>query len=573
MKKLLITITIIFSMWCSCCLAVTPTFNGIDYKIKVNSNGVIEVNETWNIKDAGANIIDLEIQAKDVQKSNISNIKVFRDAGDRIVDFVSGEYTEENIKTGNYSVYYEDGGYKILCGIGRYKEITVSYKLNNVLTLYNDCADFELKLLESESNIKIPLITGEIYYPSKIDKTGNINAWLMSANVNSDITTKDSEKIIFETKSIDKSGLRLRVVMPNSMFNSVENFENKPMKDSIVTEEKNLSLSTQAKKTIKNLVFGSIEGIILLVILLKTFKYIKESGKAFSHKPTQKMKYSRELPFNGITPGQATFIKDIDFVKVGNVFSAALLNMKLKGVIDIVYTGESNNLENTFIKVLDFSPNLDVEEQAVFDFLIDYIEKFQKVEMMISLKMLQKYIARGNRQISKLKEKMLDSIKISLDFYDMKAEKIANKRVKESVVYVGILILSILIPGGSFSLFSLRSWISIISVINLIFCIGIATKINRFNEQGVDYREQLKAFERYMLEFSNFRSKGVPEISVWEYYLIFAMSFGISKKVLMQIKACYPNIEESAFIEVYNTCRNIEKCDFKKSFLFATSAE
>ena len=51
---------------------------------------------------------------------------------------------------------------------------------------------------------------------------------------------------------------------------------------------------------------------------------------------------------------------------------------KIKGVIDIVYVGDNNNLENTFLKIIDTNPVLSVEEEPVFDFLIAYLEKYRR---------------------------------------------------------------------------------------------------------------------------------------------------------------------------------------------------
>ena len=101
----------------------------------------------------------------------------------------------------------------------------------------------------------------------------------------------------------------------------------------------------------------------------------------------------------------------------------------------------------------------------------------------------------------------------------------------------------------------------------------IATKTNAFDQIGIDYRESLRALQRYMSEFSEFKDKGLPEIALWEYYIIFAEAFGISKKVLQQIKASYPNIIDSSFSETYEACEYINMCEFRKSFLFATSME
>ena len=541
----------------------------------VNTDGSINVEETWNMNKLNSNVVTMNLQMKNISKENISDLKVFRSTNDSVINFVSGDYDEENIKTGNYSVI--DSGDKIilLCGVGRYADITVSYKVNDVITLYGDCADLQLELLDNSLGVTVNSITGQVYYPQEVQKTGMVNAWKKSNNITSEITNKDLQKFTFEENNIaiDNSNVKIRVVMPNSFFKNAQNVQNDMMANSIITEEKNNVFTSNAKNTFINMIILFVELIVLLIMIINMFKYIKELGRLFSNKPTKKMKYSRELPFDNITPGQAAFIKDINRVKMGDIFSATLLSMKIKGVIDIVYVGDNNNLENTFLKIIDTNPVLSVEEEPVFDFLIAYLEKFQKTDLTISLNMIQKYIAHSSNVVSKLKKEMEESIKSSLSSYDSKADKRVSKRLREIIYYFIILTILVVIPGKMLSVFALTTWIGILAVINIVFCISIAFKTNIFDQEGVNHREMLKAFERYMLEFSEFRNKGVPEISIWEYYIIFAMAFGISKKVLEEINACYPNVEDSGFMEYLVACRNIEKCNFKKSFLFATSAE
>ena len=111
----------------------------------------------------------------------------------------------------------------------------------------------------------------------------------------------------------------------------------------------------------------------------------------------------------------------------------------------------------------------------------------------------------------------------------------------------------------------------ILSIMNILQCVRIAVKTNVFSEKGLEYRDQLKALERYMLDFSSFKQEGVPEITLWEYYIVFAEAFGVSNKVLEQIGACYPNIHDTAFLETYEVCKYLGKCNFGKTFLYSIS--
>ena len=54
-----------------------------------------------------------------------------------------------------------------------------------------------------------------------------------------------------------------------------------------------------------------------------------------------------------------------------------------------------------------------------------------------------------------------------------------------------------------------------------------------------------------MEEFSLLNEKEVPEIAIWEKFLVYATAFGIADKVLKQLKIVYPDIENSINVNTY----------------------
>lgn len=51
-----------------------------------------------------------------------------------------------------------------------------------------------------------------------------------------------------------------------------------------------------------------------------------------------------------------------------------------------------------------------------------------------------------------------------------------------------------------------------------------------------------------MEEFSLMKEKEVPELVLWEKYLVYATAFGISEKVLKQLKVVYPQISDEEYM-------------------------
>ena len=88
-------------------------------------------------------------------------------------------------------------------------------------------------------------------------------------------------------------------------------------------------------------------------------------------------------------------------------------------------------------------------------------------------------------------------------------------------------------------------------LINGILCAILSTKYSGLTQKGVDEKEQWEGLKKYMLDFSMIKDKEVPELILWEKYLVFATVFGIADKVMKQLKIVYPQLSNEDLIGDY----------------------
>ena len=117
--------------------------------------------------------------------------------------------------------------------------------------------------------------------------------------------------------------------------------------------------------------------------------------------------------------------------------------------------------------------------------------------------------------------------------------------------------------------------ISVMLIISEIIAIIInrksINKINVYTQKGIDEQKQWKDLERYMKDFSKLDEREIPEIIIWEKFLIFATVFNIADKVLEQLKIVYPNMENNISINNYGYMNAMMNTDFSRSFTNAIS--
>lgn len=68
-------------------------------------------------------------------------------------------------------------------------------------------------------------------------------------------------------------------------------------------------------------------------------------------------------------------------------------------------------------------------------------------------------------------------------------------------------------------------------------------------KSGQVYAGQVRGLARYLEDFSEFSDRGVPDLMLWDRYLVYATAFGISKKALQQLAISYPQLTDSEWLD------------------------
>lgn len=308
-----------------------------------------------------------------------------------------------------------------------------------------------------------------------------------------------------------------------------------------------------------------IEWLLLAALIYNTFENIKEAGNFRKFIPNEKIEIATDLPFEGITPGQLAFLRSNEFMKLGDVFAGSLLSLSYKNAIKFVYKGNEYNFKNTFIAIeTENVPNLVAEEVPIYAFLKESIEKFGRTEKNISLYMLQKLLSNSSERVVTLKKTMDSSIKNSLTCYNSESlSKIKMSLMKMTTYFLIIVALIYIHKTGSIDIFSLRSWVEILSIINIIHEAKTIIKTNVFNQQGTDYQEKVRGLENYL---KNFDANQLPDVAIWNYYMPYVLALGIQATVVPKIEKRYNAIINSEFEEMYRNSKNVINCQFDQIF-------
>ena len=584
LKKIILFISIIllvlttFSIYVRADDSSSLYLDKLKFDVTVNEDGSMDVVETWDIDISHVNTLYKTFKMDDDKFTSIKNVRVKDITGNREFTQIDEEmyHVTENCY---YGLINSKGNFEIAWGVGldnRYATRTyeISYTVVDAIGKYNDYAELYWQFIGEDFEVDADKITGTITLPSNAESEEDIKVWGHTENLNGEIYVTDTDKIKFQLENFDAGRyVEVRVLFPTEMIESTGRAYNEDRYDDVIKEETKWANQANLRRQWEEIKDEVVATFVIFVILAlciifieKAVKYGKKLSSIKKFVPEQKLDYFRDLPEKDTTPGEAVYILKEPYNAFsrhfGKIFSATLLDLKLKDYIDLRVEKTDKNKDKIYLKKLKESDsNLKSDERRILDFAYKKIKKKTEVEM----KTLEQYIEKHPAGVEALINGCLKAIESQL-----KESKMFDKKQKEEFSnYAGL--------SGVYYVFAIVTlfWafpLAIILLINGLICGSIKKRANVLTQKGVDSKEKWKGLKKYMEDFSLLNEKEIPAIEVWEHYLVYATAFGIADKVLKQLKTIYPNIDELDSIHTSTYMYFMYHSNFETSFSSSISS-
>jgi uncharacterized membrane protein len=89
--------------------------------------------------------------------------------------------------------------------------------------------------------------------------------------------------------------------------------------------------------------------------------------------------------------------------------------------------------------------------------------------------------------------------------------------------------------------------ILVTSAASIMVLIISAIFVRRRSRSAVEDYAKLKAFRRFLNDFSNMDKREIPGLILWEHFLVYAVPLGMADKVMEQLQLVFPNLEEDNY--------------------------
>ena len=189
---------------------------------------------------------------------------------------------------------------------------------------------------------------------------------------------------------------------------------------------------------------------------------------------------------------------------------------------------------------IDHIENLSEDENLILDYVVDLTNE----EGILPLQDISGHInynEKNKMEFLELARYVYNKIEVieTLNGNIKKKNYIKNKHTNneyswEIMVQIGILLL---IVGLTWFFLNLIFMIAIIlPIINLIFIWRIKKVTYYLTEKGLEESSKWSGLKKFLEEYSLLNEKKIRDLGLWEEYLIYATAFGISEKIIKEIK-------------------------------------
>lgn len=564
--------------------------NKLDFEIQLNEDGSMDVVENWNAKITDTNTMFKDFYLDSSKFKKITNVEVYRVSSGNKQKLTQIDKEMYHVtKNCYYGLPISGNKFEIAWGVSvngtETRNYQVKYKVVDVIKTYADCSELYWQLVGTDNAIPVTKLTGTIKLPKAVAEKNNIRGWAHGP-YNGNITVSE-DKVYLDVDYLDTGVMvEARIAVLEDLFSKNKRVDKSKFSE-ILAEEQSWAdqANREREKYIKDIERSKrIEKIIAVAYIIATialtifliYNLIKNGIKArqTEKRKMPKLDYFRDIPNKEASAGDAAYLyyhRNGSFRKnISKILSATLLQLSLKKYI--AFSEDKTKAKpQVRINILNNTEQLETltkDEVTVLSMLKDVTRKTNKVGEIatFTMKEFEKY-AKDKCEIFMKKIEAIEvevkSHQIVLKNYSNENEKKVNQSTTKAILYVTFGITGVIV---TIPLFPWLTIPAILLILNSIPHFSMAKKVNELTDKGLEEKAKWVGLKKYMEDFSLLNEREVPDLKLWEKYLVFATAFGIADKVLKQLKIKYPELQNSD-VDNYSYIHMLYHSSLNNSFI------
>lgn len=430
------------------------------------------------------------------------------------------------------------------------RTFAVSYRVNGLIKLHNDVAEFYRKFVGEKNGQVIGEVKVHLLLPQGAEnyKSGSdIRIW-GHGPLHGEVDFAGSREVVWQIKDMPANQfLEGRITLPVELFPAAaaELRTGQTALPGILAEEGKWADQANQERWLARLEIAAAL-LILLGTLTALFILWRKYGQEFTAQ--FQGDYYRELPAD-YSPAEMSVLWNWGIAQTHDI-TATLLDMARRGYLVIEQQlFEKKRLLGTkevttyLITLQKEKYQLDCEKLRPHESeLLDYLfTDISKDGSSLYLYDIEEYSKKQSRAFYYF---WLDW-KNSLAANGEERQWFERTSSKTRWITAGIGVLFFIV-----SVLTIRQEVTVLGVSFLISAFLLAVIPQIFKRRSQPAQEDLRkwqAFRRFLLHFSNMERHEIPSLVMWEHYLVYAVSLGVAKEVMNQLEIVFPNLQEDHY--------------------------
>lgn len=427
-----------------------------------------------------------------------------------------------------------------------------TYTIEKAATKYTDISEINWILFNS-SNFKVRDVSITVNLPKGTYSLTDDNFYTYCYGTSKGDWEKDfaNKAVKINAKKMQNDEeVEFRILIPNEAFpgiteSSTNYVDNDNVNKKIIVDYSEELVRIDNKRiTAANILFYGTFVLLALMIFITIRVYTKYDKE---YKPKFELEIYRELPREY---GPAVMGYMYRFMKSDDEdVTATLMDLIRRKYLILDQNNSNINDDDPNFKIIITNKDqsaLTNYERHLINWFINTIGDGQSVTLNDIEAYPKKYanaerFQSDGRAFSKL-------VKDECSKYDF-FENVKTGKAKAASFILIPIVYAIIVFLVSSSL-NLEFGFALISsiVISIAYGLYIGT-IKKRSKNGIEEYAMWKAFRQFLIDFTNLKDYPMPSLTIWEHYMVYAISFGIADKVMEQLKVKLPMDEA----EIANT--------------------
>lgn len=507
--------------------------SGFKVNAQLDSSGSMDVTEEITYEFDGS-FRGVYRTLKTAGSDGIEAIEVYKLHNGETYQFSNNNSENEN----TFQIINENGGLRLKIfssSEDESKTFIIKYAVANAATKYNDTGELYWKFMGKDTDVKIENFEVKITLPEGADKDQLKIFGHGPLSGVSEIIDSRSVSLKVE-KLLPHNFVEARVLFPPSLIKDSNKAADKDALEQIMSEEKSFADKANARRAKARAAVGfSFVYVLfeLLMIAYLYFKYDKEYKAKFMGE------YFRELPGN-YSPAVLSVLWNFGKVKPRDITATMMDLVRRKYLVLIAEQREirgliKHKIENEYVFELNKEADLEAltsHEKYFIDWLIYTLGDGVKVSLT-DIEQSSKTLS-GAESFKADYDAWVEYVKIeaeSLSFFD-------RNTIKGQIFGIVTAVVGMIYGGFTAAVHSNIAGLIVLMTVSFILLI-YSLVIRRRSRYGAEQFKMWKAFRRFLKHFSQLDKADLPAVTIWEHYLVYAITIGVAKEVISQLRLVF----------------------------------